>query len=97
MISKFVGVLLDDILSWKKHTKYLENKIAKNIGLKYRAKPFLHKESLLERQYSNILSYLNYGNLEWGSAYLTNLKKLRSQQKHAIRIVHNNTKFEHRK
>ena len=97
MISKFVGVLLDDILSWKKHTKYLENKIAKNIGLKYRAKPFLHKESLLELQYSNILSYLNYGNLEWGSAYLTNLKKLRSQQKHAIRIVHNNTNFEHRK
>ena len=97
MISKFVGVLLDDILSWKKHTKYLENKIVKNIGLKYRAKPFLHKESLLELQYSNILSYLNYGNLEWGSAYLTNLKKLRSQQKHAIRIVHNNTKFEHRK
>ena len=97
MISKFVGVLLDDILSWKKHTKYLENKIAKNIRLKYRAKPFLHKESLLELQYSNILSYLNYGNLEWGSAYLTNLKKLRSQQKHAIRIVHNNTKFEHRK
>ena len=97
MISKFVGVLLDDILSWKKHTKYLENKIAKNIGLKYRAKPFLHKESLLELQYSNILSYLNYGNLEWRSAYLTNLKKLRSQQKHAIRIVHNNTKFEHRK
>ena len=97
MISKFVGVLLDDILSWKKHTKYLENKIAKNTGLKYRAKPFLHKESLLELQYSNILSYLNYGNLEWGSAYLTNLKKLRSQQKHAIRIVHNNTKFEHRK
>ena len=97
MISKFVGVLLDDILSWKKHTKYLENKIAKNIGLKYRAKPFLHKESLLELQYSNILSYLNYGNLEWGSAYLTNLKELRSQQKHAIRIVHNNTKFEHRK
>ena len=97
MISTFVGVLLDDILSWKKHTKYLENKIAKNIGLKYRAKPFLHKESLLELQYSNILSYLNYGNLEWRSAYLTNLKKLRSQQKHAIRIVHNNTKFEHRK
>ena len=97
MISKFVGVLLDDILSWKKRTKYLENKIAKNIGLKYRAKPFLHNDSLLELQCSNILSYLNYANLEWGSAYLTNLKKLRSQQKHAIRVVHNNTKFEHRK
>ena len=44
---KFLGVLLDDNLSWKEHIKYLENKIAKNIGLMYRAKPFLDKESLL--------------------------------------------------
>ena len=43
---KFLGVLLDDNLSWKEHIKYLENKIAKNIGLMYRAKPFLDKESL---------------------------------------------------
>ena len=32
-----------------------------------------------------------------GSTYPTNLKKLRSQQKHAIRMVHNKTKFEHAK
>ena len=80
-----------------KNTKYLENKIAKNIGLMYRAKPFLDKESLLALYYSYIHSYLNYANLAWGSTYLTNLKKLRSQQKHAIRIVHNKTKFEHTK
>ena len=92
---KFLGVLLDDNLSWKEHIKYLENKIAKNIGLMYRAKPFLDKESLLALYYSYIHSYLNYANLAWGSTYLTNLKKLRDQQKHAIRIVHKKTKFEH--
>ena len=91
---KFLGVLLDDNLSWKEHIKYLENRIAKNIGLMYRAKPFLDKESMLALYYSYIHSYLNYA---WGSTYLTNLKKLRSQQKHAIRIVHNKTKFEHTK
>ena len=94
---KFLGVLLDDNLSWKEHIKYLENKIAKNIGLMYRAKPFLDKESLLTLYYSYIHSYLNYANLAWGSTYLTNLKKLRSQQKHTIRIVHNKTKFDHTK
>ena len=78
---KFLGVLLDDNLSWKEHIKYLENKIAKNIGLMYRAKPFLDKESLLALYYSYIHSYLNYANLTWGSTYLANLKKLRSQQK----------------
>ena len=94
---KFLGVLLDDNLSWKEHIKYLENKIAKNIGLVYRAKPFLNKESLIALYYSYIHSYLNYGNLAWGSTYLTNLKKLRSQQKHAILIAHNKRKFEHTK
>ena len=95
---KFLGVLLDDNLSsWKEHIKYHENKVAKNIGLMYRAKPFLDKESLLALYYSYIYSYLNYANLAWGSTYLTNLKKLRRQQKQAIRIVHNKTKFEHKK
>ena len=60
---KFLGVLLDDNLSWKEHIKYLENKIAKNIGLMYTAKPFLDKESLLALYYSYIHSYLNYANL----------------------------------
>ena len=60
----------------------------------YRAKLFLDKESLLALYYSYIHSYLNYANLAWSSTYLTNLKKLRSQQKHAIRIVHTKTKFE---
>ena len=31
---KFLGVLLDDNLSWIEHIKYLENKIAKNVGLR---------------------------------------------------------------
>ena len=81
---KFPGVLLDDDLSWKERMKYLENKIAKNIGLMYRAKPFLHKESLLALYYSYIQTYLNYDDLAWGSTYVANLKKPRSQQKHAI-------------
>ena len=63
----------------------------------YRAKPFLDKESLLALYYSYVDSYLNYANLARNSTYLTNMKKLRSQQKHAIRIVHNKTKFEHTK
>ena len=35
----------------KRTHKYLENKIAKNKGLVYRAKPFLNKESLLALYY----------------------------------------------
>ena len=40
-MKKLLGVLLDENLSWKKHVKYLENKVAKNIGLMFSAKSFL--------------------------------------------------------
>ena len=43
---KFLGVLLNDNLSWKEHLKYIENKIAKSIRSLYKAKPFLDKDSL---------------------------------------------------
>ena len=94
---KFLGVLLDEHLSWKEHIRYTENKITKNIGLLYRAKPFLGKHSLLTLYYSYIHTYLNYANLSWASTNRTNLKKLLSKQKHAIRIVNNKTHFEHTK
>ena len=91
---KFLGVLIDEHLSWKEHIKYIENKIAKSIGLLYRAKPFLDKKALLALYYSYIHTYLNYANLAWGSRNRTTLKKLGSQQRHAIRIIYNKTRFE---
>ena len=68
---KFLGVLLDKHLSWKEHIRYTENKIAKNIGLLYRAKPSLGKHSLLTLYYSYIHTYSNYANLSWASTNRT--------------------------
>ena len=82
---KFLGVFLDENLTWKEHIKYTENKIAKNIGLLWKAKPFVNKKCLLSLYFSYIHSYINYANIAWGSTYITNLKKINSQQKHAIR------------
>ena len=44
---KFLGVLLDENLSWKTHIKYIENKISKNIGILFRARPFLNKKFII--------------------------------------------------
>ena len=91
---KFLGVLLDENLSWKGHIKYIENKVVKNFGLLYSAKLFLDKNSLFTLYYSYIHAYLNYANLSWGSTNRTNLKKLLSQQKYAVRIINNRTRFD---
>ena len=56
------------------------------IGLLYKAKSYIDKHSLLSLYHSYIHSYINYGNIAWGSTTKTNIKKIYSQQKHAVRI-----------
>ena len=84
-------------LSWKEHLKYNKNKISKNIGLIYKAKPFLDKDSLFSLHFSYTYSYINYVNLVWSSTHKTNLKKIHSQQKHALRIVYYKDRCYHTK
>ena len=86
---------MDENLSWKEHLK--QNKIAKSVGLIYKAKPFLDKGSILSLYFSYIHSYINYANLAWASTHKTNLKKIHSQQKHALRILYNKDRYYHTK
>ena len=77
---KFLGVLLDENLNWKEHIKYTENKIAKNLGLLHKARPFLERNALVTLYYSYIQTYINFANIAWGSTFRTNLKKINSQK-----------------
>ena len=90
---KFLVVLLDENPYWKEHIKYTENKIAKNLGLLYKARPFLERNALLALYSSYILNYIEYANIAWGSTCRTNFKKLTVIKKHAIRIIFNKNKF----
>ena len=90
----FLGVLLDENVTWKEHLKFIENKFPKNTGLLYKAKHHLNKKCLLSLYYFYVHTYINYANIAWGNTHFTNLKKRHSKQKHAIRIIYNKTKFE---
>ena len=70
------------ILKWLK-------KIAKNIGLLYRAKPYLDEASIKTTHFSYIHSYLNYANIAWANTCITKLKPLLYKQKQAVRILFN--------
>ena len=88
---------MDENLSWKEHLQQAENKAAENIGLIYKVKPDLNKDSLLALHYCYIHSYINFANLVWGSTNRTYLRKINSQQKHALRLIHNKNRFYHSK
>ena len=84
---KFLGLMLDEHIAWNNHIYAREKKLAKNIGLLYRARQFLDKKSLKTTYFSYIHFYLNYANITWSSTYFTKLKIIHYQQKHAARTV----------
>ena len=83
---KFLGVILDENLSWKSHIKLLENKIAKNVGILYKSKFILNQKRLKSIYYAFIHSYISDDNIAWGSTHQTKLRKFHLKQKHAVRI-----------
>ena len=60
-------------------------------------KPYLHKDSLLALYFSYIHSYSNYANLVWGSTHRSYLRKINSQQKHALSLIRDKNRFYHSK
>ena len=55
--------MLDKHIAWNDHINAIAKKLAKNIGLLYRARWFLEKESLKTIYFSYIHSYLSYANI----------------------------------
>ena len=49
---KFLGVLVDEHLSWTDHINILENKLSKNLGLLYKSKHFLNANGMRSTLFS---------------------------------------------
>ena len=88
----FLGVWIYESLTWRNHIHTVENKIAKNIGLLYQGKHYLDDNCLKQICFAYIHAYLNYGNITWARTHKTKLRKVQSKQKHALRIIFNQSK-----
>ena len=91
----FLGVLLDDNLTWKSHISLTANKLSKSIGIIHKSRFFLSTHSLRTLYNSMILPYLYYCNLAWAGTYKSNLQRIVTLQKRALRIVSNSTYIAH--
>jgi len=86
---RFLGVVLDQHISWNEHIRVIENKISKNIGLLYKAKYLLNQHCIKSIYFAFIHSYINYANIVWASTFHSKLKNIHRKQKHASRIICN--------
>ena len=92
--NKFLGIMLDNCLTWKSHATYLSKKISKSIGILSRAKKFLNLSTLRQLYFSFVFPYLSYCNVIWGHAAESTLDPIFKLQKRAIRIMTNTRKRE---
>ena len=57
-VFNFRGIIFDENLSWKKHTKMIANKISRVTGILYRLKIVFPKEVLVTLYKTLIASYI---------------------------------------
>jgi len=69
---KFLGVVIDNKLSWKLHINYIKTKISKSLAILNKAKDLLNQASLNMLYCSFILPYMTYCVEVWGNTYKTN-------------------------
>ena len=83
----FLGVWLDEHVSWSDHINYVLSKISKNNGILSKIRFFIDKTVALILYYSLIYPYLSYCNIVLASNYTSRLKSLHISQKRSIRIL----------
>ena len=81
---KFLGITVDQNLTWKNHVDDLAKKCSRSIGILHKVKQFLPESALL----SLFLSHINYG-ITACSANSVDKDRLHVLQKRALRAVNN--------
>ena len=84
---KYLGVILDNKLSWIQHISYVKRKISKGIGIMYKARNYIDKKVLLGLYHSYIYPYLIYCIEFWRNAPTCHINPLFMLQKRIIRIL----------
>ena len=87
----FLGIVLDEFLSWQPHVKMISTKISRTLGVIKRVRHFLPFKGLKCLYNALIVPHLNYGLKLWG----TNLKAISLLQKKAIRVITSSKFFAH--
>ena len=85
--TKFLGVVIDECLTFQNHVLYTKGKISRGLGILYKGKKYFDKKTLLTLYNAFIYPYFTYCIEVWGNTHQTYLDTLNKLQKRAIRII----------
>jgi hypothetical protein len=83
--AKFLGMTLDNIISWKKHIESITGKLNKACCISRKSKQYLSIEALKMVYYAFFHSIMSYGLICWGN--INNSMCIFKLQKRAVRIM----------
>ena len=91
----FLGITIDEHLSWETHCNNVANKMARNAGILNRVKKILPTPSLRTLYNSLIFTHYSYGIEVWGGCQSKHLKRIIGIQKKSIRHVYKSQWLDH--
>ena len=83
---KYLGVVMDECLTWKAHAKYLLGKAGKRIGMLGRTRKILSIETANKVYKTFILPIIDYCDTVWNCCGAANSNKIEKLQRRAARI-----------
>ena len=92
---RYLGIIIDNNLSWKHHIDHVAIKMSRTVGLICKLRHFLPRNTLLTIYRSLVAPYLTYGLTAWGQAYKSHLEKLLKLQKRALRFIYFSERNQH--
>ena len=84
---KYLGLIMDERLTWSFHIHELSKKLNRSIGILYKLQNLCPDSVLVSLYFSLIHSHISYGLLVWGTAHDNVKDQIIKLQKRAIRII----------
>ena len=91
---KFLGIILDEHLTWNQHINDLCNKLRSLFHIFYNIRRYLSKENIKTLYYTLVYSRIKYGLSVYGHAGVTKLNKIQFLQNQLLKVL-SNKKFRH--
>ena len=86
---KYLGIVVDDRLTWKEHVSYISKKISRNLGAIKRSRQCITVDSTTALYRTLIEPYLRYCCNVWGSCGNALLHRLQTLQNRAVHVITN--------
>lgn len=91
--TKFLGVLIDEGLTWSKHVDLVCTRSSKMLNILRIVLPSIHSSAHLTLYYSFLFPFMNYCNVVWGATSPTYLAKIVKIQKKFLRMISYSSKY----